>query len=162
MAPSVLGVGIPASSKFVPEDRREGLQKVLEFMESDMQASPYDWEFYDVDPEMDFGLVVEKLRSKKWDVVMVGGKFSVSSFCAVSEYSVGRDRNADVCACVSSGSSHGTSAHSIFREDRQCGARGFAGDQDRVQHFDTGDAGGVQAGVGAEVLIRRVFVVVVG
>ncbi|KAK9780041.1 hypothetical protein SCAR479_03165 [Seiridium cardinale] len=72
MAPSVLGLGVPASSPLVPDHLREPLGKALENLEAQMNASPYDWEFLDVGPDMDFEVLVRKLREKKWDAVMVG------------------------------------------------------------------------------------------
>ncbi|KAI1108499.1 hypothetical protein F5Y14DRAFT_456972 [Nemania sp. NC0429] len=72
MAPSVLGLGIPATSPLTPRLFRSGLQKVLTAMEADMNASPYDWEMFYLEPDGDFSLLVAKLREKNWDVVMVG------------------------------------------------------------------------------------------
>lgn len=75
MAPSVLGIGIPATSDMVPFLARGSLQKSLNVMEADMNASPYDWEMLYLTPDMSFDLCTTKLREKKWDVVMVGSKF---------------------------------------------------------------------------------------
>ncbi|KIN08710.1 hypothetical protein OIDMADRAFT_48556 [Oidiodendron maius Zn] len=72
MASSVLGVGIPATSSLTPVEMQPGLQKALDIMESDMTASPYDWEMFYFTPDMPFDLWISKLRQKKWDVVMVG------------------------------------------------------------------------------------------
>ena len=74
MASSVLGVGIPATSSLTPVEMQPGLQKALDIMESDMAASPYDWEMFYFTPDMPFDLWVSKLREKKWDIVMVGSK----------------------------------------------------------------------------------------
>src|ERR1700710_270396 len=74
MAPSVLGIGIPATSDLVPWIARGSLQKSLDVMEADMTASPYDWEMLYLTPDMSFDLWTTKLREKKWDVVMVGSK----------------------------------------------------------------------------------------
>lgn len=74
MAPSILGFGIPASSPFVPDARREALRKALDAMDADMRASPYEWESFEVDPHMDTSVLTQKLREKKWDVVVVGSK----------------------------------------------------------------------------------------
>jgi hypothetical protein len=74
MAPSVLGIGIPATSDIVPLVARDSLQKLLNVMEADMNASPYDWEMLYLTPDMAFDLCTTKLREKKWDVVMVGSK----------------------------------------------------------------------------------------
>ena len=74
MASSVLGVGIPATSSLTPVEMQPALQKALDIMESDMTASPYDWEMFYFTPDMPFDLWVAKLRQKKWDVVMVGSK----------------------------------------------------------------------------------------
>lgn len=75
MAPSVLGLGIPATSSLVPDTHREALDKALRAMESDLKDSPYEWEFFDVEPDMDLSLLSQKLKEKKWDVVLVGSKF---------------------------------------------------------------------------------------
>ncbi|KAI8628843.1 hypothetical protein F5Y19DRAFT_435065 [Xylariaceae sp. FL1651] len=72
MAPSVLGLGIPATSPLTPRLYRGKLQKALDFMEADMNSSPYDWEMFYLEPDMDFSVIVAKLREKNWDVVMVG------------------------------------------------------------------------------------------
>lgn len=74
MAPSVLGVGIPATGPLIPPHVSENLQKALDRMESDMKDSPYDWEMFYFTPDMPFDLWIEKLREKQWDIVMVGGK----------------------------------------------------------------------------------------
>ena len=74
MAPSVLGIGIPATSDMVPWLARGFLQKSLNAMDADMNASPYDWEMLYLTPDMAFDLCTTKLREKKWDVVMVGSK----------------------------------------------------------------------------------------
>lgn len=74
MAPTILGLGLPASSPTVPDERREALAKVLDAMDSDMKAFSSGWEFFDVEPDMDFSLVTQKLKEKHWDVVIVGGK----------------------------------------------------------------------------------------
>jgi hypothetical protein len=73
MAPSVLGIGIPASSPAVPWVARSSLRKTLENMEADMHASPYDFEMFYVDTDMDFSKLTDKLREKKWDIVHIGG-----------------------------------------------------------------------------------------
>lgn len=77
MAPSVLGLGIPHTSSLTPDARREALREALEVMESDMNASPYDWDMFYVDPDMDFEQLTAKLKQKEWDVVMVGSKSCV-------------------------------------------------------------------------------------
>ncbi|KAK6066590.1 hypothetical protein SCUP234_12020 [Seiridium cupressi] len=64
MAPSVLGLGVPASSPLVPDHLREPLGKALENLEAQMNASPYDWEFLDAGPDMDFEVLVRKLREE--------------------------------------------------------------------------------------------------
>ena len=74
MAPSALGIGIPATSSLTPVELQPGLQKALNIMESDMAASPYDWEMFYFTPDMPFDLCIAKLRQKKWNVVMVGSK----------------------------------------------------------------------------------------
>jgi hypothetical protein len=74
MAPSVLGIGVPATSDIVPWLARGSLQKSLNVMEADMSASPYDWEMLYLTPDMSFDLCTTKLREKKWDIVMVGSK----------------------------------------------------------------------------------------
>ena len=74
MAPSVLGVGIPADTPLTPEAIKPKLQEALDTMEADMQASPYDWEMFYFHPEMEYDLLSKKLREKQWDIVMVGGK----------------------------------------------------------------------------------------
>jgi hypothetical protein len=74
MAPSVLGIGVPATSDMVPWVARGFLQKSLNVMEANMQASPYDWEMLYLTPDMSFDLCTAKLHEKKWDVVMVGSK----------------------------------------------------------------------------------------
>lgn len=74
MAPSVLGIGIPATSDMVPWLARGYVQKSLNVMEADMNASSYDWEMLYLTPDMSFDLCTTKLREKKWDVVMVGSK----------------------------------------------------------------------------------------
>jgi hypothetical protein len=78
MAPSVLGLGIPSSSPHVPEQARGNLQKALDAMEADMEASPYDWEMFYVDTDMDFQKIVDKFQEKKWDIVHVGGMCSAA------------------------------------------------------------------------------------
>lgn len=40
-----------------------------------MNASPYEWDMFYVDPDMDFEQLTAKLKEKQWDVVMVGSKF---------------------------------------------------------------------------------------
>ena len=75
MAPSVLGIGLPATSDIVPWIARGLLQKSLNVMEADMTASPYVWEMLYITPSMSFDICTTKLREKKWDVVMVGSKF---------------------------------------------------------------------------------------
>ncbi|CAI6094175.1 hypothetical protein V2G26_004624 [Clonostachys chloroleuca] len=72
MAPSVLGIGIPATSNIVPWIARGRLQKILTAMEADMEASPYDWEMLYITPETSFDVCTAKLRERQWDVVMVG------------------------------------------------------------------------------------------
>ncbi len=74
MAPSVLGLGIPATSPLTPEDRREALKAALVHMETDMNASAYDWEMLYFTPDMDVSVLAKKLHEKKWDIVMVGSK----------------------------------------------------------------------------------------
>lgn len=76
MAPTVLGLGIGHEGPLVPDHLRQGLKKALDGMESDMQASPYDWDMFYVEPDIDFDQVTQKLRQKQWDVVMVGGTLS--------------------------------------------------------------------------------------
>lgn len=73
MAPSVLGIGIPHTSPYVPEQAREPLRKMLEAMEADMKASPYDFEVFYVGTD-DMDKIVAKLREKPWDIVHVGGE----------------------------------------------------------------------------------------
>lgn len=75
MAPSILGLGIPASSKLIPDHMGDDAGKMLKAMEAEMNATPYDWEFFDVEPGMDFKKLAEKLREKKWDVILIGSKF---------------------------------------------------------------------------------------
>jgi hypothetical protein len=77
MTPSVLGIGIPATADMVPWVARGFLQKSLNVMESTMKASPYDWEMLYITPEQSFDLCTNKLREKKWDIVMVGSKSSL-------------------------------------------------------------------------------------
>ncbi|KAH7403914.1 hypothetical protein BKA64DRAFT_641869 [Cadophora sp. MPI-SDFR-AT-0126] len=72
MAPSVLGIGIPATSDMVPWVARGFLQRSLNTMEADMKASLYDWEMLYLTPDTSFDLCTTKLHEKKWDVVMVG------------------------------------------------------------------------------------------
>ncbi|KAK3368835.1 hypothetical protein B0T24DRAFT_532739 [Lasiosphaeria ovina] len=72
MAPSVLGIGLPATSDIVPWIVRGFLRKSLDVMEADMTASPYDWEMLYLTPDMSFDVCTKKLGEKKWDVVMVG------------------------------------------------------------------------------------------
>lgn len=74
MALSVLGIGVPPSSSFVPWIARGFLQKSLDIMEADMKASRFDWEMLYITPGMEFDLCTNKLREKKWDIVMVGSK----------------------------------------------------------------------------------------
>lgn len=74
MAPSVLGIGLPATSDIVPWIMRGSLRKSLDVMEADMTASPYDWEMLYLTPDMPFDVCTTKLKEKKWDVVMVGSK----------------------------------------------------------------------------------------
>ena len=74
MAPSVLGIGVPADTSFVPWIARGFLQRSLNVMEANMKASRYDWEMLYITPEMEFDLCTKKLREKKWDIVMVGSK----------------------------------------------------------------------------------------
>ncbi|KAI1331709.1 hypothetical protein F5Y16DRAFT_242262 [Xylariaceae sp. FL0255] len=72
MPPLVLGLGIPASHPLTPRLFRSTLQKALDSMEADMKASPYGWEMFYLTPETDYSLLVDKLREKSWDVVMIG------------------------------------------------------------------------------------------
>lgn len=39
-----------------------------------MKASPYDWEMLYITSKDSFETCTEKLRERKWDVVMVGSK----------------------------------------------------------------------------------------
>lgn len=71
-APTALGFGIASTSKFVPDDKREGLQKILDIMESTMNESRFDWEMVYYEPGDDYSIVEKKMREKKWDVVLVG------------------------------------------------------------------------------------------
>jgi hypothetical protein len=80
MPPSVLGIGIPASSPLVPWVARSFLQKSLNTMEADMKSSVYEWEMLYLTPEGDFDVCIGKLRERRWDVVMVGSKFLIFSF----------------------------------------------------------------------------------
>lgn len=75
-APKVLGIGIPATASIVPWIARSFLQKSLNAMEADMEASRYDWGMLYIVPGDDFGLVTSKLKEKQWDIVMVGSEFS--------------------------------------------------------------------------------------
>lgn len=79
MTLTILGIGIAATSPLVPTHLRGQLQKVLDGMEADMQASPYDWEMLYVEPDMDIGLLTEKLKVKEWDGVMIGSTWYL--FC---------------------------------------------------------------------------------
>lgn len=81
MAPSVLGVGFPATGPFVPPHISQSPQQTLDRMESDMQNSPYEWEMFYFTPDMPFDIPIKKLRQKEWDIAMIGGKF----FCAFSK-----------------------------------------------------------------------------
>lgn len=110
MAISVLGLGIPASSPLVPDERREALKKALDNMDEDMNSSPYDWEFFAFTPDMDAGLLSKKLQEKKWDIVMVGSKST-------------RESNSYYTFLIRcSGSSPRPRSHSILRADYQHGA----------------------------------------
>lgn len=77
MAPSVLLVGIPANSPIVPEPAQAGLKKMLDKMDADLEASPYDYESLYINPGEDPETINKKLREKKWDVVVVGSECSV-------------------------------------------------------------------------------------
>ena len=79
MARSVLGIGIPADTKIVPRIMRGSLQRSLDAMEADMRASQYAWEMLYITPDMSFDLCTNKLREKKWDVVMVGSKMVIAT-----------------------------------------------------------------------------------
>ncbi|KAI0153202.1 hypothetical protein GGR57DRAFT_467952 [Xylariaceae sp. FL1272] len=72
MAPLVLGLGIPATSSLTPWAFRAGVKKAIDFMNRDMNESPYDWEMFYLDQDMDFSLIAAKLREKPWDLVMIG------------------------------------------------------------------------------------------
>lgn len=74
MAPSVLGIGLPASS--APFIARTALQRKLDAMEADMKNSPYEWEMFYITPDTEYDLVTQKLKAKSWDIVMIGGKLS--------------------------------------------------------------------------------------
>lgn len=41
-----------------------------------MAASRYEWEMFYLEPDIDFTLVEQKLKEKKWDGIMVGSKYS--------------------------------------------------------------------------------------
>ena len=81
MAPSVLGIGIPANSNIVPRIMRGSLQRSLDVMEANMRASPYAWEMLYITPDMSFDVCTNKLREKKWDIVMVGSKTAIVTKC---------------------------------------------------------------------------------
>jgi hypothetical protein len=72
MTHTILGIGIAATSPLVPTHLRGQLQKVLDAMEAEMQASPYDWEMLYVEPDMDIEVLAKKLKLKEWDGVMIG------------------------------------------------------------------------------------------
>ena len=80
MAPSVLGIGLPASSPHVPEARREAIAKPLEDTQAEMQASPYDWEMLYVDTDQPSDILTSKLRERDWDVVILGSKWHDSLY----------------------------------------------------------------------------------
>jgi hypothetical protein len=75
MPPSVLGIGLPATSDIVPWLARGALQKALDAMEADMTASPYEWEMLYITPDTSFDVCTAKFHERKWDVVMVGSRF---------------------------------------------------------------------------------------
>ena len=123
MGPSVLGLGIPATSPMVPDARREQLQKVLDHMNDDMNASPYDWEMFYFTPDMEFDLLTEKLRKKNWDIVMVGSELLYPlQISFLNRWLM----------CLS-GAPHYKSTHAVLREDCQHGARGVTKGQIRFQ-----------------------------
>lgn len=72
MAPTVLGIGIPAAA--APPPAREKLQKALDVMDSDMDASPYEWDMLYIMPDGDFDIITKKMREKQWDVIMIGSE----------------------------------------------------------------------------------------
>lgn len=72
MAPSILGVGLPASHSLVPDAIRPNIQKALDDMDDTMKSSPYEWEMLYLTPETPFDQLTSKLREKNWDVVLVG------------------------------------------------------------------------------------------
>ncbi|KAF2738851.1 hypothetical protein EJ04DRAFT_549729 [Polyplosphaeria fusca] len=72
MAPSALGIGIPASSPAVPDHLREHVEKMLKNMSASMNASPFDWEMFSIDLNEDLTGLISKLGEKDWDVVMLG------------------------------------------------------------------------------------------
>ncbi|CAN8101497.1 unnamed protein product [Discula destructiva] len=71
-APTILGIGVPASSPVVPDHMRTGVTAALVAMEAEMAAFSAGWETFEVEPDIDFALVTQKLREKQWDVVMIG------------------------------------------------------------------------------------------
>lgn len=132
MAPSILGIGVSASSPTVPAERREALGKVLEDMDADMRAFSSGWEIFYVEPDMDFGLITRKLKEKKWDVVLVGSKHVPWS--SLTQRLARKIRYGTKFDMGYSGPAYNVICDAFLREDRQCGARGVADDEIRLQH----------------------------
>ena len=74
MAPSILVLGVPASSSLVPEHQKQIVEKGVDRMNADMDASPYDSEFLEFTPDVSFDVLSAKLKEKQWDVVVVGSE----------------------------------------------------------------------------------------
>ena len=64
---TVLGTGLPSTSRLFRPAAQESIQKAIEAMDSDMIASPYDWELFYVTPDMEYEVLLKKLREKQWD-----------------------------------------------------------------------------------------------
>lgn len=72
MATTVLGIGIPHTSTWIPDERKDAVQHAIETMEAEMKNAPFEWETFFFEPHMSFDQLTEKLREKEWNCVLVG------------------------------------------------------------------------------------------
>ena len=74
MAPTLLNIGIPATSSHVPMLARKSLKKNIEALEAELKSSPYNAEMAFVDSDADLKALSDKLKERKWDLIHIGGK----------------------------------------------------------------------------------------
>merc|ERR1712098_208765 len=74
--PSILGLGLPADHVSLIDRNPKIIQRRIEYMENDMNSSPYEWEMLFASPEMNFDMISCKLQEKHWDIIMIGSKLT--------------------------------------------------------------------------------------